>query len=79
MSKFNGFIFSKLHSIGTRSEGPNYFLQQFDYNEIPIKKQAEPWGEDPNLQKVLGAKATITGEIASLGELEYSKITDFVP
>ena len=43
MNEFHGFIFSKLHLIGSKSEGPNYFLQQFDYSELPLAKQAQLW------------------------------------
>ncbi len=77
MSKFNGFIFSKLHLIGSKSEGPSYFLQQSDFNEILIEKQAELWEEDPALQKVLGTKVTVTGELSSEGKLQYNKITHY--
>ena len=76
MSEFNGFIFSKLHLIGSRSEGPTYYLQQFDYSEFPIKKQAKLWEQDPNLQKKLGTKVAVDGEL-SAGWLHYDSITPY--
>jgi len=78
MSEFHGFMFSKLHLIGSKSEGPSYSLQQFDYSEIPIAKQAELWEEDPNLQKELGKKVTVAGELSS-GRLQYDKIIPYSP
>ncbi|WP_339136528.1 MAG: hypothetical protein WGN25_01430 [Candidatus Electrothrix sp. GW3-4] len=78
MSAFHGFIFSKLHLIGSKSEGPSYFLQQFDYSEIPLEKQAQLWAEDPTLQKALGSKITVSGEIAG-GKLRYDKIKPYTP
>ena len=77
MSEFHGFIFSKLHLIGSKSEGPNYFLQQFDYSELPLAKQAQLWEEDPVLQKALGTKVTVSGKIAG-GKLRYDNITPYV-
>ena len=78
MSEFNGFLFSKLHLIGSKSEGPSYSLQQFDYSEIPIAKHAELWEQDPNLQKALGSKVTIGGKL-SAGKLQYNSITPYSP
>jgi hypothetical protein len=73
MNKFEGFLFSKLHGIGTRSEGPAYFLQQFDYSELPIEKETLPWQEDPKLQKKLATKVMIDGKLIS-GTLHYDSI-----
>ena len=78
MTQFHGFIFSKLHLIGSKSEGPSYFLQQFDYSEVPLAKQVELWQEDPDLQNVLGTKVTIAGNIVD-GKLQYDKIKPYVP
>ncbi len=78
MSQFHGFVFSKLYLIGSKSEGPSYFLQQFDYSEIPVVKHAELWKEDPILQKALGTKVTIDGEL-SAGRLHYDNIMPYSP
>ena len=75
---FHGFLFSKLQSIGTRSEGPGYFLQTFDGREIPIIKHASPWQPDPELQRYVGIKVTIEGEL--LGEaITYRVIKPYEP
>jgi hypothetical protein len=78
MSEFHGFLFSKLDLIGSRSEGPTYFLQQFDYSEIPIEKRAELWQEDPNLQEVLATKVTVIGNL-SAGGLGYDSVRPYSP
>jgi len=78
MEKFCGFIFSKLNLIGTKSEGPIYFLQQFDYLEVSIIKKSQPWMEDKNIQSFLGKKATVTGDLNDKG-IAYSEIELFDP
>ncbi len=61
--QFVGFLFSKLAHIGSKSEGPAYFLQKSDYTELPIKKHAQLWEVDPALQKLLATKVTVEGEM----------------
>lgn len=73
MNDYKGFLFSKLEAIGSKSEGPVYFIQQFDYLEIKIVKNANPWEQDPVLQKYLGSKVEINGHLES-GCLKYDKI-----
>ena len=71
--KFDGYLFSKLNAIGTRSEGPAYFLQQFDYKEYPVIKKVPLWELDPKLHKYLDRKVTIQGKLTSSG-IEYKSI-----
>jgi hypothetical protein len=78
MARFDGYLFSKLHLIGSRSEGPIYLLQRWDYSENPVIKKAAPFQEDPNLQKFLGKKVTIEGTFRQDGIL-YEKISDLSP
>jgi len=78
MNEFHGFLFSKLHLIGSKSEGPTYFLQQFDYSEIAITKQTHLWEQDPRLQEHLGSKITIDGKLVS-GCLNYEKVRPYSP
>ncbi len=78
MGKYNGFLFSKLGGIGSKSEGPTYFLQQFDYKEIMVIKKVPLWKEDPSLQKFLGKKVTIEGKMNNMG-IVYEKIIDYKP
>jgi len=76
MTRFDGFLFSKLHLIGSKSEGPAYILQQFDYAEIPIAKKAPLWGNDPKLQKHLSSKVSIEGRVSS-GLLSYDAVNPY--
>ena len=78
MERFDGYIFSKLHLIGSKSEGPSYFLQQWDYSEIPIIKNAELWKQDPKLHSFLGKKVTVSGKSCQDG-IYYEDILDFIP
>ena len=78
IDEFEGFLFSKLQRIGSRSEGPDYFLQGWDYSETPVIKKAYLWEEDPTLQPFLGKKVTILGELTD-GGIEYQKISELYP
>ncbi len=63
MEEFLGFLFVKLDAIGTKSEGPLYFLQLRDYQEISIvKKSPHLWEWDDELQKFLHTKVRIKGQ-----------------
>ena len=74
--KFDGFLFSKLQAIGTRSEGPAYFLQRFDDKDVPILKHTMMWQKDPALQKHLGTKVTVEGEM--MGDvLTYTSVKPY--
>jgi len=78
LAEFDGYVFSKLHAIGTKSEGPAYFLQQWDYREIQIAKKAHLWEDDPALHQFLGKKATIEGSLDQ-NIIHYDKITGYQP
>jgi hypothetical protein len=76
MAKFDGFLFYMLGSIGTKSEGPDYHLQQFDYKVTRVIKKAELWKEDPILHKYVHQKVAIEGNL--MGEdIEYNTITEY--
>ncbi len=78
MEKFDGYLFSKLNAIGSKSEGPTYFLQQFDYKEYPVIKQVALWKKDPKLHKFLDRKVSIEGKMSYSG-IEYQKIGLYKP
>jgi len=78
MTRFDGYLFSKLHLIGSKSEGPSYFLQQWNYSEVPVIKDAMPWEEDPLLHKLLGKKVTIEGSFYQDG-IHYQNVTNLQP
>ena len=78
MVKFDGYLFSKLYRIGSKSEGPEYFFQQWDYSEIQIVKKANLWEEDPKLHQFLGKKATIEGSFVQ-GGIQYNTIENLRP
>jgi hypothetical protein len=78
MARFDGYLFSKLHLIGSKSEGPTYILQQWDYSEIPVVKKVMPWKEDPKLHEFLARKVTIKGKFGPEG-IAYDEIRDLQP
>ena len=69
----NGYLYSKLSGIGTRSEAPIYFLQKFDKSEIQIKKRTMSFQDDPTLAAHLGTKVTVTGTVTG-NALSYTSI-----
>ncbi len=75
MATFAGYLFSKLQGIGSRSEGPLYCLQQWDYQELVIDKKTWPWEIDPELHKFLNKKVTIEGTLQA-NRIFYEKITE---
>ncbi|MDD3592644.1 MAG: hypothetical protein PHO65_08385 [Sulfurovum sp.] len=77
MEKFDGYLFSKLDNIGSKSEGPKYFLQYFDGNESVVEKKVELFQEDPILHKFLNKKVTIIGKLSHDG-IMYDKIMNYM-
>lgn len=74
MNSFEGYLFSKLAHIDTKSEGPVYFLQQFDEKELHVIKQANLWQEDRKLHPFLNKKVKIEGEMSPEG-IAYTSIS----
>lgn len=70
--RFDGYLFAKLGAIGTKSEGPIYWLQQADYTELQVQKHALLWQDDPALHKLLGKKVTLVGKYTD-GEIVYDR------
>ena len=74
MKNYEGFLFSRLFRIQSKSEGPEYFLQQLIQEvDIPIKKDAELHEEDKILQEFLGKKVIVSGEFVE-DKIVYSGI-----
>lgn len=79
MESIEGFLFMRLERVGTRSEGPEYFLQRFDENpDLHIRKNVAPWQDEPALRKYLAMKVTITGVVQN-SEMAYSSIVALKP
>jgi hypothetical protein len=67
MATFKGYLFSKLTAIGSKSEGPQYYLQQPDYHELVVRKKVQLWQKDPQLHPHLDSKVVIEGDLTSTG------------
>jgi hypothetical protein len=75
MANFNGYLFSKLGAVGTKSEGPVYFLQHFDSkNDYSILKHATLFQKDEMLHPFLNTKVSIVGDLVN-GMIEYRSIS----
>jgi len=62
---FEGFVYSKLHALGTKSEGPTYYLQTYPENiDYILKYQDVPiFEDDKQLHKFLALKVAVKGQI----------------
>lgn len=80
MDKFNGCLYALLAEIGSRSEGPAYYLQflepRRDTTEYPINKKSELWDIDPALHAFLARKISIGGELQE-GRINYKTIIPY--
>jgi hypothetical protein len=68
-----GILLSRTERIGTRSEGPEYYLRTDDGREIHVIKNALPWKRDKVLHKGTGNEVWIPGALVD-GELVYKEI-----
>ncbi|MCP4897464.1 MAG: peptidoglycan-binding protein [bacterium] len=78
MPSFEGYLFAKLANIGTRSEGPAYFLQGWDETEMRLEKKTRLWEPDPTLHHFLAKKVIIVGRSGSYG-IQYDSIAAWQP
>lgn len=64
---YKGRLISKLAGEGTKSAGPEYFLEllepnSFGQTELFVRKDAHLWEEDLRLQPFINKNVIITGE-----------------
>jgi len=74
MALFEGYLFSKLMNIGSKSQGPQYYLQEKDYSETIVNKKCQPWQIDKQLHKNLDSWVSIDGKLYD-NKIEYNNIT----
>jgi len=82
MNEIRGTLFAIIKGKGTRSEGPEYFINPLDdykdrWSEILVRKKTHMWEKDPELHKFLNKKVLIIGEIIetkSTITVDYSKV-----
>ena len=76
LKEYIGILISKKERIGTKSEGPEYYIDleepnDFGQTELAIRKEVHLWQEDPVLHKFIGQKVQLQGEPI------YTKIVKF--
>ena len=67
LKEFNGILKMKKERVGTRSEGPEYYLKLFKPNEfgqkeLQIRKTGLLWEKDPILHNFIDKNVHIIGE-----------------
>jgi hypothetical protein len=68
-----GTLLSRNERVGTRSEGPEYYLRTDDGREIHVVKNALPWKKDKVLHKMVDREVWIPGALVD-SELVYKEI-----
>ena len=68
MDEITGILSAKIVRIGTKSEGPDYYIKPLDdyanrWSEILVWKKTHLWENDPGLHKFVDKKVLILGEI----------------
>ena len=68
MDKITGILSAKIVGVGTKSEGPKYYISPLDdyanrWSEILVRKKTHLWQDDPVLHKYIDKKVLILGEI----------------
>ena len=76
LKEYIGILISKKERIGTKSEGPEYYIEleepnDFGQTELAIRKEVHLWQEDPILHRYVGQKVQLEGEPI------YTKIVKF--
>lgn len=63
MFKTSGLIYIKHGRVGTRSEGPDYFLQSFERDYLLRFRERTPWQPDFELEFYNRAMVEVEGEL----------------
>ena len=79
-----GILITKIIGKGSRSEGPEYWIQPLDdyknrWDEILVRKKTMMWQEDPNLHGFIGKTVLIYGEIIETKDtitIDYTTIKE---
>jgi hypothetical protein len=64
---YYGILISRRSNIGTKSEGPEYYINleetnEFGQTELFVRKKAHLWQADSVLHKYIGKKVKLKGE-----------------
>ncbi len=68
MDEIRGKLIAKIKGKGTKSEGPQYWIQPIDdyknrWNEVLVRKTVHMWQNDPLLHDLIDKMVVIFGEI----------------
>ncbi|MFW9936394.1 MAG: hypothetical protein ACFFD5_02015 [Candidatus Thorarchaeota archaeon] len=82
LKNYVGIIRSKLDRIGTRSEGPEYYIElehpnELGQKELHIRKEVNLWENDPVLHKYIGKKVSLIGESIYVKHVAYEGASKF--
>lgn len=64
---YTGYLYAKLSAIGSKFEGPVYYLQQLKGGDLVVAKKCLPWENDPVLHQILGTKIIVRGTLTNEG------------
>ncbi len=74
-SSISGYLFARLENLGSKSEGPVYYLQTERDGDVRINKKTHSWEVDPALHAHLGERVRLFGALKN-DAFDYERITD---
>jgi hypothetical protein len=78
-STFKGLVYIKHVAVGSRSEGPGYFLQTKDRDYPLVLEKRPPWKPDRQLEPFCRKMVEIEGELLEEGgasQIQVSSIKE---
>jgi hypothetical protein len=71
---WRGRLVSRTERVGSKSEGPEYYLVLEDGQQAHIVKDANLWEDDPRLREKVDGEVWVCGALVG-GELIYSRVS----
>ena len=78
MTKFRGLVYVKHGRVGSRSEGPDYYLQTYREDYLLRYQERPPWQPDYKLEFHGRRMVEVGGKLAERHTIEVASITDLL-
>ena len=76
MAGFKGLLYVKQAAVGSKSEGPVYYLQTKDREYTLIYGERHPWELDYKLEFFVRSLVKIEGEVVKENQIQVKDITE---
>ena len=78
VASFKGLLYVKHGRVGTRSEGPDYYLQTYKEDFLLKYKRRHPWDPDHELEVYCRRMVEVTGEITGKRVIQVENIKEII-